>query len=347
VRRKALTHLREWWMLPVDHDTTEMLSGVTLTILMVTNVEIHTGLVCPNPEMVSAELLRIGLDSSMGVSGDRATLSEGPMGSLVLELTDSTGVQLGARTFPRPFECAEVARAIALTVAIWESDVHPEFTPELAARQRPIPTEPARETFVPKEIAPKAPLPPVGEAPQLRTPLSHEFEVGFGVSVLQAPTALDLDARGLALGIGVIGIHRPRKWPLGLWLSGNVEEKRTTSLLMGSGEWRRTRATAGVLRSMRTGTSTIAVEGRAGVSVAMLSANGVGFATNYSVNTFDAGMEGALRLELRRVALSPWIDLNVVRWLTSYELLHSNPERGQMLPHWLIGLTVGFSFAWQ
>lgn len=337
-----------------------MLTGVIFAALMVTNVEIDTESACPGEAMVRAEFLRLGLDSSPGVVGDRVILTEGRNGEVGLELKGPDGTDLGSRTFSPPFQCDELARAVALAVAIWESDIHPEYTPILVAQEPTVPEISVADTpaaIRPQEIVAKPPSSPPSvdgrshlvrksAASRSRDPVIADSEVGVGASIFQAPTATEFASDGIALGMGVIAIKRPRSWPLGLWLSGNVEENRTTSLSLGSGQWRRTRGTAGVTRSRRMGTSSLVLEGRGGISAAWLSAKGMGFAMNYAASTYDLGLEGGLRVSMRHSALLPWIDFSVVRWLSSHELLESNPQGGRPLPVWLLGLTLGVSLGW-
>jgi hypothetical protein len=330
-----------------------MLAGLIFATLMGTTVEIHSELSCPEAT-IRNELLQVGLDSSMDGMHDRVRLKNGAIDEVILELITPDGEALGSRTFSPPFTCDEVARAIALTVAIWESNVHPEYTPVLAERQREAPVAPVQEIAAPTADRPvltnvdvRQAAPGASRTNEVPDPFAADFEIGAGASLFESPASGSGDAEGIALGIGIVGIHRPRAWPLGLWLSGNIEENRAMSLLLGSAEWRRTRANLGVLRSVRVGGSPFFIDGRGGIAAARLTAKGVGFATNFTANSFDLGVEGGLRLSMRHKAFVPWIDFSIVRWLSSDELLQSDPDSGRRLPDWLFGLTLGMSLGWK
>ncbi|MDZ4695344.1 MAG: hypothetical protein SGI86_09340 [Deltaproteobacteria bacterium] len=320
---------------------------MVLVALLATNVELRSDLECPSEAAVNAELLRFGLATSVGKQGDRVDLTRGEHGEVLLALTGEDGAKLGDRTFEPPFECHELASAIALTVAIWESDLHPEYTPILGSREgTDVDTTAPVETSPPRNVVEEPRISSVRDERRTRDASILDSEVGIGASFFQAPTQPAFASSEFAVGIGVIGIHRPPAWPIGIWLSGNLEQNRTTEVALGKGEWQRTRGTLAMTRSFPLARSHLFLDGRAGLSAARLSASGVGFAINFDASSFDLGVELGVRLSLRRSAFVPWLDLGVVRWLSSSVLRQTDPESGQSLPNWLFGMTLGVSLGW-
>jgi hypothetical protein len=59
---------------------------------------------------------------------DVATIARAPDGSLALSLADTSGQPIGARTLPPARTCSDQAKAVAVTLAVWEAQLHPEIS---------------------------------------------------------------------------------------------------------------------------------------------------------------------------------------------------------------------------
>ena len=88
---------------------------------------------------------------------DVATIARAPDGSLSLSLADSSGQPIGARTLPPARTCSEQAKAVAVTLAVWEAQLHPEISLGLD-RLAPEPPPPGQDVAVIARAAP-APAP--------------------------------------------------------------------------------------------------------------------------------------------------------------------------------------------
>ena len=73
---------------------------------------------------------------------DVATLAPAPGGALSLSLADPSGLAVGERTLPPARTCDEQTKAVAVTLAVWEAQLHPEISLALDRLQPESPPSP-------------------------------------------------------------------------------------------------------------------------------------------------------------------------------------------------------------
>src|SRR4051812_25393231 len=99
----------------------------TLVSLLL-GIEIHGSGDCPGAAAVERRLgPLLGAEAAAGTS-DVATLRRGADGGLAVSLADGAGNPLGDRRFPRAGSCDDQAETVAVTLAIWEAQIHPEIS---------------------------------------------------------------------------------------------------------------------------------------------------------------------------------------------------------------------------
>src|SRR5262245_50069217 len=132
--------------------------------------------------------------TSSGVTPEKQDVAkvEHASDKLHVELRDPEGVVIAERTLDGGASCAELARMVAIVIASWESDVHPEFVRR--------PTEIVRV----RSIAP-IPEPPIPTAPAVVA----SYDVAAGATVGQADT--------LAAGASIGAAWFPRGVGVGAW----------------------------------------------------------------------------------------------------------------------------------
>ena len=92
---------------------------------------------CPTTAEVDARVRALLPAGSEQDEQDVATLEQS-LSHVRVSVRRPDGTILGERKFDRAHTCAELAAAVALVIATWESDVHPEFALGL-----PVPAEQA------------------------------------------------------------------------------------------------------------------------------------------------------------------------------------------------------------
>src|SRR4051794_21954850 len=98
--------------------------GLLATLLVA--LEVHASGDCPGAADVERHLgplLGDGADVA-----DVATLAAGADGSVSVSLADAGGQAIGDRKLPRARTCGEQAKTVAVMLAVWEAQLHPEIS---------------------------------------------------------------------------------------------------------------------------------------------------------------------------------------------------------------------------
>ncbi len=276
---------------------------------------------CPSGQEVEQALASMLPSISETVRPDLAhVFRRGNRLQIILVGTDA--VVIAERWIDDTGACAELAELIAVVIASWESDVHPEFTRPQA---EPIPA--ARS-----EKPPAPPSPPGPEAAAF-------YEVAAGLALSWSDSAAL--AGNLAMG------WFPRGLGPGLYLSATVESTRTLDLAPGtvSGQaiWRRWIGSAEFDWRLPRGAWALDLHG--GLALAWLAANGSGFAPNHSAYSFSPG--GAVGARLSRQATrrtSVWVGLAASYWPRK-QLVYGQPDMPQQeIPHYQGLASIGLCF---
>jgi hypothetical protein len=234
---------------------------------------------------------------------------------LQIELVSPDAVVIAERQLDNKGTCAELAELIAVVIASWESDVHPEFTRPHAA---PMPA-------APPETAPPPPPSPAA---------FYEVAAGAALSWAGSPALAGI------LSMGWV----PRGAGPGLRLSATVESTRTLDLGAGlAATWRR--YTGSVEFDWRVPRNAWALDFHGGLAFGELAASGTGFSQNHSDYSFSPG--GTIGLHFSRRIMrhaSLWLDLAATYWPRK-QMLYGQPNAPQQEIQHFQGLaSIGLAF---
>lgn len=261
-------------------------------VFLAAAVRVEGTTACPHPDQVAARLGALLSADVPGARPDRARIwDDGD--DVAVELDGSDGTLIGARRFPRRHGCEDLAAALAVSIAGWESDVHPEFSPHLI-EGAPPPT-------VTKPAAPD-PLPPRQWA--------ADAGLSLGVGGSLDPRATTEDA---VLG----GWLTPpsRRTSLRFGVGGQMSQQ--IALQYGRASWRRWAVDLGLERpfwTSREGKADGWLHGFALARLAWLEMHGEGFVLDRSDSAIDPGLAAGLRATMTRGRLASWVELAASWW---------------------------------
>jgi len=277
-------------------------------------VALHLAHLLPAASVVTAATDSVGTGAaSDGAPADHAQLTDDG-GDVVVVLTRPGEGIVGTRRFPRGYDCESLASAIAVSLAVWASDVHPDYA---AAR-----LSDAAATVNPSGVTARA-------APSLEPPArGHRDPWRWGAGVaLGLGGSIDVPA-----GAGDLLVNawsRPPLTSTALRAELEAQSERELSLQQGHGAWRRFVLGVGVEQTLARGTDTSGsgwLRGFATARVALLQLRGDGFTVNHREGVADVGASAGLRA-VRAQAIpaqgrwASWFELAAALWPISHELL--------------------------
>lgn len=217
--------------------------------------------------------------------------------------------------------CSELAELIAVVIASWESDVHPEFA-------RPH-GEPVAAALAEKPAAPPAPAP--------QTAPFYEVAAGSSLSWSGSP------GLGGILSMGLV----PRGAGPGLRLSATVESARTLDLAPGAtpsqATWRRWTGSAEF--DWRLPKGSWALDFHGGLELGWLVASGAGFSQNHSDYSFSPGGTAGAHLSRRASRqVSVWMGVAATYWPRK-QFVYGQPNMPQQqIPNYQGLASIGLAF---
>jgi len=304
--------------------------------------------VCPRAEEVERQLALL-LPSAVAVVPGRpdvATL-EDVEDRLRVTLAREDGTLLGRRELTTKASCGELASAVALVLAMWESDVHPEFVLEL-----PAPTAPPPEVAPPLAAPVPAPAPrPTFAVAEAQPPLRHRGALDFGAAfgVVAATQAAEGSREDdLAWSATLVGTWLPaaRGWGGQLTFFGDGE--RAQPLPVGEARWRRAGGSLGPVFRWYPSRGRTHLDLHTALMVAALGVRGAGLGKTAEDWSLDEGGAAGVRV---RVPLGrtwcPWFGLAVEVWPRK-QVVYTRPDgESASLPRAEVRLSLGVSFdAW-
>jgi hypothetical protein len=158
---------------------------------------------CPSAAMVRARLEPLLPAQTLKTSADTAWLIGENDGQVRLRLTRADGTLVGERLLERALDCQELARAAAVALAAWLSDIHPEFAPAGLL-----------EPDAPAPAAAPGPAPPRGGGWEVAIGGAAALPDGFLTPALQAEAGWSRRPAGLGLR-GMVLLSGTRTEPLG------------------------------------------------------------------------------------------------------------------------------------
>ena len=253
-----------------------------------------------------------------------ATIATAANGGLSLSLTDAAGQPIGERTLPRARTCGEQAKAVAVTLAVWEAQLHPEIDLGLDRLASPEPT------------------PVVAAAVPAAVPAStRELTMGLGALGDRQSSSWAPGAR-LELGIG----QADARWRLKL--AAVAVGRHALDLPPGRATWWRAFVQLGVDVDALRGRRWAGVLGT-GLLGGLLFNEGTGFAVDRATRSIDAGGEARARLEARlgrNKQVRPWLGALVAVWVRRQTLDIQGTTTSVALPRLEPMATMGMDFAW-
>jgi len=257
---------------------------------------------CPSGYEVEQELAAMVSSVSAAIRPDVARVQRWG-NRLQIELVGPDAAVIAERWIEDSGSCVELAELIAVVIASWESDVHPEFARPHAASM-PI-------ALSQKPTARLLPLAP-------RSAAFYEVAAGASMSWSGSPAAAAILAAGWV----------PRGAGPGLHFSATVESKRaldlTPGLASGQATWRRW--TGSVELDWRLPGGAWALDLHGGLGLGWLDASGVGFSHNHSGYSFSPGGTAGVRFShLAMRSVSVWLEVAATYWPRK-QFLYGQPD---------------------
>jgi hypothetical protein len=234
-----------------------------------------------------------------------------------IELVNSDGAVVAERNLEQNGSCAELAALVAVVIASWESDVHPEFA-------RPH-----------TELVPTFAVvsPPLRAAEPTQIPASsYDLALGGALSFTDS----------FAAGGTLAGTWIPRGRGPGLRMSATAETQRSFVLGSGRVNWRRWMGSAEVDWRFLRNRMTIDLHG--GIGFGLLSAGGTGFFQSQSQLSFSPAATAGARLSwwvARR--FSVWLDIAGLYWLRGQSVYSEPPISRQTIPSFQVAASLGLA----
>jgi hypothetical protein len=294
-------------------------------------IEIHVSGNCPAAAEVEQRMAPLLGAGTAARTSDVATIKHAPDGGLSVSLDDRDGRPIGDRRFPRGGTCGDQAERIAVTLAIWEAQIHPEITlrldrlsPEAVA---PAPTTPADLTT--RQLVPPAVVvPAVPTTLSLGPSIAGDWQSGAWVPAGRAELGLGRGDSRWRARLAAIGVGR-----------------HTQDVAPGQASWWRAALALGVDHDLARGRRWALVLG-GGVLGGVVSVAGSGYAVNRASRSLDGGAEVRARGEWRPGPVRPWVGVSVVGWLRRQNLDLQGAASASILPRVEPMVGLGADFVW-
>jgi hypothetical protein len=257
-----------------------------LALLAVLALEIHATGDCPAAADVQRQLGPLLGEGA--ARRDVATIEAGADGSVSLTLADENGQPIGARALPRARSCDDQAKAIAVTLAVLEAELHPQVSLGLdRLAPEPLPATVAAAT-------PPAPAP------------AHELALGAGTYIDRQAGTWAPGAR-LELALGTVG----RRWRARV--AAAAVGRHELDVAPGQASWWRGFVQLGADVDVARGRR-LAFSLGAGALGGVVSIAGAGFAVDRSTRSFDLGAEARARFSVRADRTRLWLGAAFEGW---------------------------------
>lgn len=303
-------------------------------------VAIESALDCPAPGQVSEELGRILPNAAGSGTTDRALVSsEG--GVLLVLLRAADGTLLGERSMTADGSCDERARAVAVVLGTWLTDIHPEYRSSLPAPSpavaAPSPPAEANSAGASPAVLPPVPVSPPATALDSKRP-SDPVErrwsgaLGLGVEVSDA---------GAVFAGALSASYAPSRTGLGASAFALLAVPAERSL--GTGAVSSFRWPLGVGPLFRVQARSAFLDVSVGPTLGWLHLAGDGFSENRAANDVATGAFGRARLGLSRSRFFPFLEAGLLGWFGSAIAVARAPQSEFELPAFESFLFAGMS----
>ena len=280
-------------------------------------LEIHATGGCPGASEIERQIAP--LLGSEARTSDVATVTRGADGAFVVALADAHGGAIEQRRLPPAGTCRDEAETIAVTLAIWEAQIHPEISLRLD-RLSP-------ESAPPTIVAAPAPL-VRGRTAALGVAVGGDVQAGEGAPAGRVALSYGRQGGRLRARLAAVGVGR-----------------HTIDVGPGAATWWRGFLALGVEGDLLRGRRwAIALGVAATGGVAAIS--GSGFAVNRGTHSLEVGGEASLRGLLRTGPVQPWLGVSAVGWLRRQDLELQGVSTASALPRWEPMAAFGADFVW-
>ena len=267
-------------------------------------LEIHTTGACPAAADVERQLGPLLGEGA--ARRDVATIEAGADGAVSLTLADASGQPIGARALPRARSCDDQAKAIAVTLAVLEAELHPQVSLGLdRLAPEPLPAAVA--------VARPAPAPP-----------ARELAVGAAASVDRQAGSWAPGAR-LELALGTVGARWRAR------IAAAAVGRHELDVAPGQASWWRGFVQLGADVDVARGHRAAFTLG-AGALGGVVSIAGAGFTVDRSTRSFDLGAEARARFSVRAGRARLWLGAAIEGWARRQSLDLNGASSGAVLP---------------
>ncbi len=295
------------------------MGGLLVTLLAA--MEIHAAGGCPGAADIERQLTPLLGPGPEAHTSDVATIKRGPDGALTVALHDAQGASIEERRLPPAGSCRDQAETVAVTLAIWEAQIHPEISLRLD-RLSVAPPVVAR-------VAPAAPpSPPSASVWALGAAVAGDWQQGAAAPAGRLELSWARADSPWRARLAVVGVGG-----------------HTLELPPGRATWARAFFALGVERALARGRRwSFGVGASAVGGVAVIS--GAGYAVDRGTTSLEVGGEASARVAFAKGRVHPWLGVSVVGWARRQQLELQGVASSSALPRWEPMAALGADLFW-
>jgi hypothetical protein len=305
------------------------MGGLLVTLLAA--MEIHAAGGCPGAAEIERQLTPLLGPGPEAHTSDVATIERGPDGALTVALHDAQGASIEERRLPPAGSCRDQAETVAVTLAIWEAQIHPEISLRLDRLSAGAAAAPAIVARVEVSATP----PPARAAAAtlaLGAAVAGDWQQGAAAPAgrleLSAARKGEVDDSRWRARLAVVGVGR-----------------HTLALPPGRATWARAFVALGVERALARGRRwSFGVGASAVGGIAVIS--GAGYAVDRGTTSLDFGGEASARVAFSAGRVHPWLGVSVVGWARRQQLELQGVVSSSALPRWEPMAALGADLFW-
>ncbi len=303
------------------------MSGLVVSLWLAMQIDVAGS--CPSAPDIEGRLAVLLPPGFAVDSTDRAVVTD-DSGGLKVALARRDGRTAAHRHLPRSGTCAEQAEAVAVTLAVWETQIHSGVS--LRLDRLALPSAPASVPHANPELT-------LARSPE--PPRAHAFAAAVGAGVLGSWQPDSVAPGGVV--DATLG-HAESSWRARLAVAGLGTH--TLSLAPGEASWWRAYVALGADRVLPVSHRWRVALGAAGV-VGALTASGAGFSTDRTTRSLDLGAEAVVRAEWQLASIRPWIGVALMTWIRRQTVEITGEAASAVLPRFEPMLALGGDFCWR
>jgi hypothetical protein len=300
------------------------MGGLLVTLLAA--MEIHAAGGCPGAAEIERQLTPLLGPGPEAHTSDVATIKRGPDGALTVALHDAQGASIEERRLPPAGSCRDQAETVAVTLAIWEAQIHPEISLRLDRLSAVAAGAPPPVAHV--EAPPPAPPPARAASLALGAAVAGDWQQAAAAPAGRVELSAAPDHSRWRARLALVGVGR-----------------HTLELPPGRATWGRAFIALGVERALARGRRwSFGVGASAVGGVAVIS--GAGYAVDRGTTSLDFGGEASTRVGFAAGRAHPWLGVSVVGWARRQQLELQGVASTSALPRWEPMVALGADLFW-